>query len=233
MKQITQPQYDERFYEHEGRYYPSVTYILGWLPTAPELKEWIGNKGWEESRRIMHLRGDIGSYVHNAIELMIKDGAKYTEADIDKDIKDEKEALFVKRCLLGFMNFIEELPEGSVILESEETVIAEDYAGTVDLTIKIDGEIWIMDWKTSKSIRESHKIQLEAYRRAAGAKRCAVVQLGNRTKKRYTMSEVKEKNRDFLWAKFQQVKGLFYLENPDPRPTMEEFPKEFLLPKSK
>jgi hypothetical protein len=38
------------------------------------------------------------------------------------------------------------------------------YAGSIDLICRIDGQIWVIDLKTSKQVFESHKIQLSAYK---------------------------------------------------------------------
>lgn len=244
IEQVTQEQYDERFYREEGRvnnrnglpWFPSATHILKWKPTAPELMEWIGNKGYEESRRIMNRKADIGSYVHNALELMLKDGTVWTEADIEKDFPDKKEALFVKRALKGAINWAENMQkkyDDFKVLEAECSLFGEDYAGTVDLLARMGGETWLIDFKTSKYIYPSHKVQVTAYRRARGADRCAVLQLGNKTKQRYTFSEVsREVKKDIseeekCWQIFLHVKELFYLDHPMAKPTEEEFPKEF------
>src|SRR3990167_5325607 len=38
------------------------------------------------------------------------------------------------------------------------------YAGTIDLILKINGEIWIIDIKTSNHIQSTYKLQLSAYK---------------------------------------------------------------------
>jgi hypothetical protein len=238
MKQVTQPQYDERYYHHEElvnkrtktHWFPSVTYIQKWSPANPQLMEWIGNKGWEEAERIKIHRGNIGTYVHNALELMIKDGKEYTEEIIDAQIFNEKEALFVKRCLLGAMNWMNKMKEkykDFEILEAEGCVFGNDYAGTIDLVVRMGGVIWVIDFKTSKSLYDSHRMQVNEYRLAKKAKRCALLQLGNRTKQRYTFSEVAYKDGLKFHKQFKAIKELFYLAVSNPEPTVEEFPELF------
>lgn len=241
VKQITQEQYDERFYFDEDKtnivtknhYFPSVTYLLGFDAMTPQLKEWLGNKGYEESLRILNKRADIGSYVHNAIEKMLLEGKPLETRKIDEDIKDVKEALFVKRCLLGMENFVKE--SECKILCSEYNIIADDYAGTIDLKMTFPKDdhktFWLVDIKTSKGIYEKHQMQVEAYRRADGADMGAVLQLGNATKKRYTFTSIPERKRNNLWENFVAIKNLFYTKQPQAQPTIEEFPEKFILPK--
>lgn len=41
-----------------------------------------------------------------------------------------------------------------------------EYAGSIDYICKIDGEVWIIDWKTSKSLNPGMGLQLKAYQQA-------------------------------------------------------------------
>lgn len=235
MKQIIQHTgLDSRFYECDGKFYPSVTYILGWLPDSPQIKEWIGNKGWEEAERIKNHAAAVGSYVHNAIELMLKEGAIYTDEDFYRDWKSEKDILKIKRALTGTLNFFEE--HEPIVLQAEQTILGEDYAGTIDLVCKFPKSkepeaVYIVDFKTSKSLQESHKLQVEAYRRAIGADYAACLQIGNTTKTRYTFSITKKDKQDFYWEKFQAVKAVYQLDCPNAQPRIEAFREEFKLPK--
>lgn len=49
---------------------------------------------------------------------------------------------------------------------TEITLWGDDYAGTFDLLAWIDGELWLIDVKTSRRIGPSHKMQLAALRKA-------------------------------------------------------------------
>ena len=37
------------------------------------------------------------------------------------------------------------------------------YAGTIDLIATVRGETWLLDWKSSRSIHETHVMQVAAY----------------------------------------------------------------------
>ncbi len=49
---------------------------------------------------------------------------------------------------------------------TEVTLYGEGYAGTFDLLAWIDGELWLIDIKTSRRVGKSHKMQLAALRDA-------------------------------------------------------------------
>jgi len=241
--QITNEAYDERYYVDEKeklnkttglKWFPSVTFVMKHKPANNILTEWIANKGWEESRRIMMHRANIGTFVHNTLEEMLVDGKEYNEEEITHLFKDPKDALFVKRCLLGAMNWADVMTkkyEDFKILHCEIPCFGTDYAGTVDLVIQADGEKWVIDFKTSKNIYDSHKMQIVAYMKALGIKNGAVLQLGNRTKQRYTFSVIKPEDASNFWEMFTRIKDLFYLDTKKVQPTQEAFPILFTLKK--
>jgi hypothetical protein len=52
------------------------------------------------------------------------------------------------------------------VVATEVTLWGDDYAGTFDLLAWIDGELWLIDVKTSRRVGPSHKMQLAALRAA-------------------------------------------------------------------
>jgi hypothetical protein len=54
----------------------------------------------------------------------------------------------------------------SAIVSSEKAVFGFGYAGTYDLLMRIDGELWLIDIKTSKGYYPEYGLQLAAYSRA-------------------------------------------------------------------
>lgn len=48
------------------------------------------------------------------------------------------------------------------VLSTERTVFGDRYAGTADLLAKVDGVVTLIDWKSSKAVRDSHIGQLAA-----------------------------------------------------------------------
>lgn len=48
------------------------------------------------------------------------------------------------------------------VLSTERTVFGDGYAGTADLMARIDGVVTLLDWKSSRAVRDPHKAQLAA-----------------------------------------------------------------------
>jgi len=147
----------------------------------------------------------------------------------------ETDILFAKRSLDGFIQWYEEMKKDYKdfkILDCEYQTCGDDYAGTIDLKVFFDKKTVIVDLKTSKSIMETHELQVEAYRRSDGADLGATLKLGSerRNSTRYKFAVVKTAaKQERLWEKFCAIKTLYYLDNPEAGPTYEEFPDEFKI----
>jgi ATP-dependent exoDNAse (exonuclease V) beta subunit len=204
-----------------------VTYVLNSAPTSQHLIQWIADVGAKRADEIKEEAGDIGSFVHDACEKMLL-GEKISNEVISSMFKPKK-SLKVKKCLQSFLDWYEEYqPE---VISTEKTIWEDDmlYAGTMDLACKINGEIYIIDFKTSKSIHDSMKIQLSAYNYAEykGQAKQAILHLGNTTKKGYSFNECEF---DKYFRQFKAILGVFKELNPNARPHLKMFPEYFKLP---
>lgn len=243
IERVTQEQYDERFYFDQTKvnirtnthWFPAYHFLMSTgAPVSPHLVEWWKNMG-QEADRILKQKEERGSWVHDKVESMIKVGWKVTQEEIESRWGNyPKDQLFVNRALTGLFNFLND--EQAEIVSSERMIIADDWAGTMDLEVRIKSDdyknVWIVDIKTAKSVFEEHKQQVEAYRRVTGADRAGILILGNSTKKRYTFSEVQKSKQDYYWKLFQAQKEVAYiiLENEKRlEPTNESFPESYSL----
>ena len=54
------------------------------------------------------------------------------------------------------------------LISAEDFVWSDEhkYAGTADLVVKMNGEIWLLDIKTSNSVHKSFDLQLASYAKA-------------------------------------------------------------------
>ena len=57
------------------------------------------------------------------------------------------------------------------VIATERTVYGDRYAGTADAFLKIDGIVTLVDWKSSRKVRDTHKAQLAAIGSSASALR--------------------------------------------------------------
>jgi hypothetical protein len=234
-KQITLP--DSRYYRRNGKYYPSITYVLSCYPKGKHFQDWLKKVGYSADW-IVKKAAEEGTQVHEMIE----------------DYLNGKELNFltngvpmynpdVWQMFLKFVDFWEKynptLIEAEVHLFSDEIKVA----GTCDLVceIEVNGktEMWIIDFKTSNNLQVTHDLQgaiyAKCYEECYGkiVDRVGVLWLksksrgkdkeGKRLKgKGWEMHESKrtqEQNIDI----FNTVKKLFDLEFPKHSPIFTEF----------
>jgi hypothetical protein len=152
VKQHTLP--DGRFYEYQGHFYPSVTWILSvGMPTSPQLIKWYKEQGWHADFYIAQ-RGEIGTNVHEGIETLLLHGSLGRQG-----FRTEEWQMITR-----FVEFYTEYKPVTVAVE--EKLICDDwggYAGTMDWICMIDGHKWLIDHKTSAGVQDKHRVQLAAY----------------------------------------------------------------------
>lgn len=175
---------DTHYYYVNGKFVPGVTTILHEaMPMPYNLRQWIGDVGNEKAEAKLKKAGDRGTAIHNACEALLK-GATI---DLDKEFPERRD----KKALVSFVNWVAEFqPE---VKEIEFTVASQHgFAGTLDLFCLIQKEPWIIDFKTSSGVYDSHKLQVAgAYKQAfyemTGIKaKTAILHLNPRTKKGWT-----------------------------------------------
>ena len=152
-------------YKNEnGKRIPSVTTVIGsnigWNKSM--LMAWQ-NRLWEQGidpRTVSKEACDIGTVTHELIEAWIFGQDSY---EPDEDIGSET----VFAASEGLRQYID-WSEGTGVeyLESEIRMVSEEYqyAGTADAIVRIDDKIYLVDFKTSKGVYDSHLVQLAAYR---------------------------------------------------------------------
>ncbi len=170
--QLTFP--DERWYARlinertDWDYVPSVTWIADHYPKGIGFYKWLASKSWDEAEAIKAAAGEKGSKVHQAIGLLIEGGTVNMDDAFENPRTLELEQLTPSEyeCLMSFVEWFREFrPE---VIASEYTVWNEHYryAGTVDLKCRIDGKLWIIDFKTSADIWPPMELQVSAYKHA-------------------------------------------------------------------
>ena len=146
-KQITLP--DGRYYQRNGEYYPSVTYVLSHYPKGKFFEDWLKKVGYSADY-IVKKASEEGTQVHEMIE----------------DYLNGKELKFLEhgrpmyspniwQMFLRFVDFWEEykptLIEAEIHLFSDELKIA----GTCDMVCEING--WEM-YESSRSQEDNLNI---------------------------------------------------------------------------
>ena len=188
-----------RYYKYNGLELPSVTTITGQLD-KPALMPWAANCAidyliedidnnvdhrfdigleWvtlssvhitaesarKNYRTVSRKALDIGSRVHGAIEDYLNIGKEpYNPSD---------------EVLSAFLAFLEWFDENNVQpIQAEKTVYGEKYAGTCDLVCLLDGEKYLIDFKSSKGIYPEMRYQVAGYRQTdESIKGCGILRL--------------------------------------------------------
>jgi len=142
-------------YTISGKEVPSVTTILNEL-AKPGLEKWYGRLGIVEAERQKNSAAEFGSKVHAAVEA-IYHGQE--PASIDKRF-DSAIANFKKWADHHIKEWI----------AFERAVYHDElmYAGTVDAFARLKGsnKLVLVDFKTSKKVRDEHYLQVVAYAKA-------------------------------------------------------------------
>jgi len=232
-------------------YLPSSTNILSVFPN-PGLDIWMQNTTPEAIHKAQEDGKIQGSKTHKLIELQILGQTVLTagvsEAQISLlGLSDRKLVSYLKEpltdreeeALKGAENFWEEFKPITVQNELMVYSIKYGFAGTLDWigylwdkkTKKYD--LWLVDWKISKSLDRSYDLQLasywkgmeETYHRRLGKIRLGILQLG-KNKCNYSFKEIKDKKDAFkLFLKTKDIYDDLYGKNRQP-PTItrrEEF----------
>jgi ATP-dependent exoDNAse (exonuclease V) beta subunit len=155
-KQITLP--DSRYYRRNGKFYPSVTFVLQIYPKGKHFENWLKQVGFA-SEYIVKKASEEGTQVHTLIEQYLNGEElsflnKQGNPQFDSD---------VWQMFLKFVDFWElynpKLIETEVHLFSDELEVA----GTCDLICEIDGELWLIDFKTSNQVHSTYELQTAVY----------------------------------------------------------------------
>jgi len=242
---------DERFYGKQTTnpttglpeiiWLPSVTWIKNYYYTSPYLVRWIADKGLTESERIKKEAGTKGDKIHQATEQLEKDGEIRIEDKFLNKETGQMEELTAEEleAVISYKDFIDDT--NAEILANEMTVFSEKYAGTLDRIFRINGQIYIIDLKSSQSIRKDMIIQLSAYSHTEidytglgitdeewKARKLAVLQLGyQKNSKKYKFTEIEDR-----YDLFEFAYSIWREENPEAKPKQKDFPLVIKLQRS-
>lgn len=219
--------YDERWYAKQSEdpktklplftYVPSVTWVTGHYPKGTEFYKWLAKNGWDESVAIRDAAASKGSAIHKGVEDLLAGEVVKMDSEYTDPKTGEVRPLEVEEYY-GIMTFVEWYKDlcskhTVEVVASELTVWNDEdnYAGTVDLALRIDGRLWVIDLKSSQYVWPEHTLQLSAYKRAldlAGTEvaKLAILQLGfKRNKNGYKFNEIEYrydlfKAAQVIWA---------------------------------
>jgi hypothetical protein len=225
---------DERWYiiskeNKPDRYMPSTTWICSYYPKGVGYMRWFAEHGYDEAEAIKIAAGEKGSRVHKAIsDILLGNTVKITDK-YSADGEEPKELTAIEyEAIMSFVNWLHKTqPE---ILAVDYTLVNEEenYAGTIDMKVKINGEIWIIDIKTSKDIYPSHELQVSAYKQAdKEVEKIAILQVGYaRNKDKFKFTEIEDQ-----YGLFKSAQNIWAKETAGQQPSQKDFPLELVWKK--
>jgi hypothetical protein len=228
--QITLP--DSRYYRRNGKYYPSVTYVLGYYPKGKFFENWLKQVGFSADY-IVKKAAEEGTQTHELCEAYLN-GEELNFLDSNGRPQYNPD---VWQMFLRFVEFWETFKP--TLIETEVHIFSDELkvAGTCDLIVEINDELWLLDLKTSNQLQTTYELQTavygQCYEECFGKKidRYGILWLKSSKRKASTGKmqgkgwEVVESSRTFEENIdiFKTVKRLFDLENPTHSPVFTEF----------
>lgn len=224
---------DQRFYQRNGKYYPSVSSILNFFPKNQFFHSWLKDVG-HNSDIIANKAAGEGTQVHNAVEAFLN-GEELNWID---QYGHAKYNLDVWRMILRFADFWNtHKPE---LIATEYHLFSDEYqyAGTADLVVKLFDQLWLLDLKTSNSIHRSYDLQLAAYAQAWNETHnekithTGILWVKANTRNEGKNGKIQGKGWELKmisdietnFKMFQNIQDIYKLENPDAKPFTETLP---------
>lgn len=227
---------DERWYfmEDKGVYVPSSTWICSYYPKGYAYMKWLADKGMSEAESLRDAAGDRGRKIHNTIAMLLAGEEISHNLKVLNHETDEYEELTAEEyaAVLSFFNWMNDCK--AELISSEKTLWNEEYgyAGTMDLKVKLDNVILLVDMKTSKSIYPSHRIQLSSYLHCPENKDVnaqAILQVGyQRNKIGYKLTPI-----DDCFDLFLSTKKIWSEETKEIQPFQKDYPLSITFKKEK
>lgn len=229
---------DERFYQMGDTYFPSVTTVLGAYPKGWAYNDWLKSNGYNADV-LLNRAAERGSNVHNAIEEFLN-GRELTW------IKDGREQYSIDewKMITKFVEFYQDYVlkgNGKVATETQLFSKRLRLGGTSDLVCTINGETWLIDFKTSNGIYKTHEIQLAVYKEmwdevnVPKIDRYGILWLNaaTRTVKQFQGKgwQLKEytKNHEHNMKLYHHTRALWDEENPNCAPKNLSYPNTFKI----
>lgn len=150
---------EKNCYEFEGKKVPRVTKILSRCIHSDGLMYWANSLGFKHQsyRKTVDAAANIGTQCHNGIDSFLEDNTFKFGAE------NVVEAQMAYNSFLKWFNDITSNAQVEVILH-EHTLICKYFGGTLDGLYRVNGKIYLVDYKTSNHITFNYCLQVAAYR---------------------------------------------------------------------
>lgn len=224
---------DSRFYKRNDKYYPSVTSVLNYFPKNQFFHNWLKDVG-HNADIIASKAASEGTQVHNAIDRFLN-GEEINWLDVNGRAEYSLE---VWKMILKFADFWNTYKPELITSEYHLFSDIHEYAGTTDIIVRLNNQIWLLDIKTSNSLHTSYDLQLAAYAVAWNEthtdliERTGILWLKASTRGEGKKDAIQGKgwqlkmvdNIATNFEMFKKIYDVYKLENPDFKPITELLP---------
>lgn len=143
----------------DGKRVPSVTTVLGKFKDPGGLLYWAWNEGMEgrDFRQTREEAADAGTVAHEMVEAYL--------LKRDPDLAGFSPEVLEKGSA-AFDNYLRWAEHSDLeVVATETSMVSESMrtGGTPDAIGVVNGELCVLDWKTSKSIYPEYLVQVAAY----------------------------------------------------------------------
>lgn len=147
-------------YIYNDKYVPRVTEILHSMVNEDYITRWANNLGFKKIsyKKEIERAARIGTFAHESIEKLLRSGV--IELKFPEDIHYE-----CTNAVMSFKRWYEHIQKlDHEILSLEEILVCPWFGGTLDMLIRINNKIYLVDFKTSNHISYRYILQLAAYK---------------------------------------------------------------------
>lgn len=144
-------------YIYDGKRLPGTTTIIGRFKESGGLLQWAFKQGQEGRASLYEKRdeaADIGTRAHTMVEQYLNG---------ETPVEDHPDAI---NAFNQFRKWEQQTKIKLLSKYQEIQLVSPDYlfGGTPDAIGELDGEVVLLDWKTSSGVYADYVIQLAAYR---------------------------------------------------------------------
>ena len=136
-----------RFYKIDDKWMPSVTTVVG-HQSKHGILAWQKRVGFAEAEKIRRSSAWRGTQYHNLVE-------KYLKNELEEDKKSEGLPTYLFRSARETLNRINNIHAIEAPLYSRNLGVA----GRVDCIAEFDGELAIIDFKTTKNLKKEEHLE--------------------------------------------------------------------------
>ena len=146
---------NKRYYGKDGVYYPSMTTVLSEFPGKQEgLDNWRNRVGIEEAEAITYVAGNRGQGVHDVAEMYLNNEIHDSNFFVFKRPPINPDVVSMFNTLRPYLDQIDNIDGLEIALYSDDL----EMAGRVDCIAEYNGELAIIDFKTSTKYKREEWI---------------------------------------------------------------------------